>query len=385
MSRPSILLTLILSALLVLPGTSSADKGEFPTSPTTNDGQRWRIGYYEGGEYIDYQKVLTETVRGLMKLGWIETMEIPSQRGEQTKALWDWLATTARSPYLEFVADAHYSADWDDAQRQATVDTIVERLKDKQDLDAMIAMGTWAGKDLANDRHQTPTLVMSASDPLSAGIIKSVEDSGYPHIHATVDPTRFERQIRVFHDIIGFKKLGVAYENTVNGRSYAAIDVIDKLTTERGFEIVRCHTKSDIADVQSAEDSMLACFDQLSKKADAIYITQQGGVTRRTIPLMVEIAHDQHIPTFSQSGSEEVKYGFLASLSQAGFKYVGEFHAATLAKVLNGARPNQLDQLFEEPPKIAINLKTAELIGFDPPLLLLGAADEIFRNIAVPE
>ena len=41
----------------------------------------------------------------------------------------------------------------------------------------------------------------------------------------------------------------------------------------------------------------------------------------------------------------------------------------------------KLLQLFEEPPKIAINLKTAEIIGFDPPIVLLGATDEIFHEI----
>ena len=97
------------------------------------------------------------------------------------------------------------------------------------------------------------------------------------------------------------------------------------------------------------------------------------------------IANEHHIPTFSQSGSEEVKYGFLVSISQAGFRYVGEFHAQTIAQVLNGAKPNQLDQLFEEPPKIAINMKTAEVIGFDPPVVLLGATDEIFNEISQPQ
>jgi hypothetical protein len=96
---------------------------------------------------------------------------------------------------------------------------------------------------------------------------------------------------------------------------------------------------------------------------------------------LVNIANKNRIPTFSQSGSEEVKQGFLLSLSQAGFHYVGEFHAETFAKVFNGARPNQLSQLFEEPPKVAVNLKTAKIIGFNPPLLLLGAADEIYHEI----
>jgi hypothetical protein len=37
--------------------------------------------------------------------------------------------------------------------------------------------------------------------------------------------------------------------------------------------------------------------------------------------------------------------------------------------------------MFDAPPKIAINLVTAQLIGYDPPVDLLGAADEIYNTI----
>ncbi len=89
--------------------------------------------------------------------------------------------------------------------------------------------------------------------------------------------------------------------------------------------------------------------------------------------------------SFSQSGSEEVKYGFLLSNSTAGFKYVGLFHAKSIAKVFKGVKPRDLGQVFEGPPKIAINLKTAEIISFDPPMIILGAADEIYEEIQTPE
>jgi hypothetical protein len=72
------------------------------------------------------------------------------------------------------------------------------------------------------------------------------------------------------------------------------------------------------------------------------------------------------------------------SISNSGFKYVGQYHASLIAKVFNGAKPRDLDQVFEGPPKVAINLKTAELISFDPPMVLLGAADEIFSEIKNP-
>jgi ABC-type uncharacterized transport system substrate-binding protein len=381
--RSIVFLLLAVFTFASMPALAKTGDG-FPTVPTKNNGQKWRIAYYEGGEYIDYQKIFTETVRGLMKLGWVEVAEIPEQQGEQTVELWKWLSSYAKSEYLEFVPDGHYSANWDDNQRGETVAELTQRLNRKGDIDLLIAMGTWAGKDFASNKHSTPTMVLSASDPLSAGIIKSVEDSGFDHVHASVDPYRYERQLRVFHEIIGFKKLGVAYEDSVNGRSYAAIEFVEKVAKDRGFEIVRCNTVSDIADTSVAEKSVVDCFHKLADQVDAIYVTVQGGVNMRSIPELAEFTWERGIPTFSQSGSEEVRLGFLVSISQAGFKYVGEFHAETFAKVFNGAFPNQLDQLFEEPPKIAINLKTAELIGFNPPVVLLGAADEIFQSIAQP-
>ena len=362
----------------------AADKKKFSMTPKKNNGQKWRIGYYEGGPYIDYQLIFAETIRGLMKMGWIEEENLPPLEGEETSGLWQWLATKAKSKYLEFKQDAHYSANWEDNLRVKTVDKVIHRLNKKKDIDLMIAMGTWAGKDLANDKHRTYTMVVSASDAVGAGIIDSIDDSGFDHVHAYVDPYRYERQVRVFHDMIGFQKLGIAYENSVDGRSYAAIDMVEKVAKERNFEIEKCYALSDIPDVNQKEKEYIDCFRKLAQRSDAIYVTVHGGVSSRSIPELVKIANSHRIPTFSQSRSEEVKWGILACLSQAGFKYVGQFHAETFAKVFNGAKPRDLDQVFEEPKKIAINLKTAVAIGYDPPIEVLGAADEIYEEVETP-
>lgn len=375
----------ILITVIVFTGSGFAgDKNIFSIKPITNNGKKWRIAYYEGGEYYDYKGVFTATLQGLMEIGWIEKANIPVDKGEFTTNTWRWAATQAKSDYLEFVEDAHYSAQWDDNLRKEMTENIINRMNQKKDIDLILAVGTWAGKDLANTRHSTPTLVLTASDAVGAGIIKSNEDSGFDHIQAHVDPSRYERQIQIFHDIIAFKKLGIAYENTIDGRSYAAIDVIKKLSKSLNFEIVPCYTQSDIADKKVAGDSVIKCFETLSPQVDAIYVTLQGGVNTDTIPKLVKIANIHKIPTFSQSGSQEVQYGLFLSISHANFKYVGQYHAKLMAQVFNGAKPRQLEQIFEGPPKVAINLKTAQLIGFDPPMVLLGAADEIYKKIEQP-
>jgi ABC-type uncharacterized transport system substrate-binding protein len=354
---------------------------EFGTKPRTNGMHKWRIAYYEGGPEDNYYNYLAATVAGLMDLGWLERREVPYQREKDTKALWTWLATRLRSDFVTFLPDGFYSANWDDQRRGAVRGAILDRLTRVKNVDLIIAAGTWAGKDLAVDTHTTPTLVISTTDPIGTGIIKGAEDSGFDHVWARVDPHRYTRQLKVFHDIIGFRRLGVAYENSVYGRSYAVIDTIEKLAKERGFDIVRCHTKSDISDGAEAGASVKKCFEQLAESADAIYVTQQRGVNRDTIPFLVQVAHQHAVPTFSQFGSREVQAGFLLSMSRPSFKPVGVFLAATMAQVMNGAKPGRLKQVFEEAPTIAINLKTAEVIGLYVYADLLAAANEIYRDI----
>lgn len=82
-------------------------------------------------------------------------------------------------------------------------------------------------------------MAQQVTSAVAAGIIKSPEDSGYDHIHARVDPTRYERQICVFHDIFEFKKLGVPFEDSITGRSYAAIEKIETVALDEGLKSFR--------------------------------------------------------------------------------------------------------------------------------------------------
>ncbi len=378
--------TALIFCVLVVWGSAAqaSDKGNFSTKPVTHNGEKWRIGYFEGGEYINYQLNFVAIVKALMDSGWIEKIPIPAQAGEQTAGLWQWLGANIRSNYIEFVKDAHYTGNWDKALIEKMVPQIVSRLNNTKDIDLIIAAGTRAGLKLATNDHHVPTLVISTTDPLAAGIIKSVGDSGFDHVHARVDPYRHDRQIRVFYHFIKFHKLGIAYLDTERGRSYAALDSVKKVAAEEGFEIVPCFTTDESPDVKQDEESVKKCFETLCQTSDAIYVTAQNGIHATSIPDLVKIANKYRIPTFAQSHSEQVKYGFLMSISRANFQYVGKFYADTMAKIFNGAKPRDLGQLFEAPSKIAINMKTAKIIGYEPSMDALSVADEIFDDIIVP-
>lgn len=359
---------------------------DFSNAPKKNNGTKWRVGFYEGGPYQNYPMVLKAIVNGLIELDWVEAIQFPEQKDpDDSRMLWEWLADNAKSDYIKFVKDAYWSGNWEDEVRKARRTDCLQRLNQKKDIHLMLAAGTWAGQDLANDEHKTPTIVFSSSDPVGSKIVASQEDSGFDHVIARCDPTRYERQIRLFHDIIGFKRLGVAYEDTEAGKSYAALTDIQKIAEERGFQIVQCFTKDDVPDIKEAEKSVIDCYSELAEQTDAIYITQQRGVNKKNMPHLLQPINAKKLPTFSQAGSEEVKFGVLLSIAQAEFKYAGKFHAKNMAKIFNGAKPRSLSQVFEDPPKIAINLATSQHIGYDPPVDILGAADEIYQDIATAE
>jgi ABC-type uncharacterized transport system substrate-binding protein len=356
---------------------------DLPSAPATHDGQKWRIGYMEGGQYIDYQTITMATLNGLAAMGWMDPIALPEDLPDTPGAFWTYVAENAKSDYLDFVADAYYApGNFDKELRPKVKQEVLERLTGKNDIDLMIAMGTWAGQDLAGPENtKVPVVVGSTSDPIGAGIIASAEDSGKDNIHAKVEPARYQRQVQIFNDIIPFGKLGIVYSETTEGRTYGGVDAVEEVAKERGFDIVRCDAPYTDLPQDQVEKGVLDCYGKIAQEADAVYITVHRGVTEESLPKIMDAINAARLPSFSMLGSGEVRRGVLMSVAQADFSYVGQFHAEVIAKILNGAKPRDIDQRWSAPPKIALNLKEAEIIGFDPPVDILIASDEIYEDI----
>lgn len=280
---------------------------------------------------------------------------------------------------MSFSPDDCYSANWDDNRRILVRKEILNKLALKK-LDLVIAMGTWAGLDLANDRHSVPIMVLSTSNPVRAGIIKSAKDSGFDHVTARVDPNRYLRQIRMFHRIVEFKTLGIAYENTPDGRIYSAVADIHQVADERRFKVISCEVNDTTSDTQKSDKSCIECYKKLSKITDAVYITALTCADRKEAEI-AKIFRFAKKPTFSMLGSKFVKKGLMLSISSdSGYSELGRYNAMKFGKILNGAKPGSLNQLFADPLDIAINIKTARQIGFHIPETILRIATEVYEE-----
>ena len=350
--------------------------------PTQNEGVPWRLACYEGGPWVDYQGELVALVNGLVHLGWIESFDWPAlESPDDTAWLWQWLAENASGQYIEFVHDAYWSAEWQTVLRDQNRAEATHRLAEIGDIDLILALGTWAGLDLATDRHTIPTLVMSTNNPVQAGIIESAEDSGFDHVHARTDPERFIRQITAFHNLVGFTRLGILFDDTPEGRTFAVLDDAAIVANRLGFELVTCvAADTDVSEVQAVVNAM-NCLAFLAPEIDAFLITSHIALTAEHLPGVLASLFVHKIPTWALEGPDLVKCGALMSIQREDYEAIGEFQARNVDRILNGTMPRALSQILEEPKALAINLEVARRIEFEIPPGLIVAADAVFETI----
>ncbi|MGM0380189.1 MAG: ABC transporter substrate-binding protein [Bacillota bacterium] len=349
--------------------------------PQKNDGKKWRIGYCESEKFINYAGTFFALLKGLEEMGWILNIDnIPYQEGQNdTKVMWEWLNNHATGPYIEFVSDAHYNLySLDEAKEKE----IIDRLKNKKDIDLMIVMGSAAGKFLANNKHDTPTMVFSATNAVQSQIIKSKKDSGIDHIWAHMDADRFKRQVSVLYDVFNFKKLGVVYENSPIVKDYSAIADIEEVANKKGFELIEYHVKNPInqSDKTRYYKDLAIAYDNIAKEIDAMYITV-AHIEASKLNSLLKPFYTNEIPVFSQLGDQEVKYGAFMSISLTDYKNMGRFGANQISKVLRGAKPRDLNQVFKSTPQIVLNTEVADKIKYKPPFKILLIADKIYNKI----
>ena len=69
------------------------------------------------------------------------------------------------------------------------------------------------------------------------------------------------------------------------------------------------------------------------------------------------------------------------AIAKGDYKERGVWYAETMAKILNGASPQQLDQEFRDPQRISLNLETADIIGYTVPPNLKKVASGMYHRI----
>jgi ABC-type uncharacterized transport system substrate-binding protein len=171
----------------------------------------------------------------------------------------------------------------------------------------------------------------------------------------------------------------MVYEKSDVAKVYSAVNEVEELAAEKGFEIVRYHVDEPLRpeDYQQYYKEVGEAYNKLAAQVDAMFVTIASLESNKLSELFIPF-YENKIPVFSQLGNIEVENGALMTVSVMDETNIGRFGADNILKCLKGTAPRELTQEFQSTPKIAFNAAVAKKIGFKIPFKLIMVTDEVF-------
>ncbi len=340
-----------------------------------------RVILVVGGDYYRYQAILVATVKGLAQRGLIRSADFLMPVGSQAiQPLWSQLVEhTGVGDALTFLSDGFYNYAWSDEERKVVVQTVKERLRTRRDVDLILTFGTDASYDMARTVNDVPVVSLNSSDPVATGIVKSAEDSGKDNVHAMVTVDYWSWQLMRFYAIFRFRRLAIVATDANRFRS--GVEDAKKLAAEHGFRVI---VRTYASDDRALEESYLRFREAVRQAidedgADAVYLTWFPA-SDKEMPDLVKLFTDRGVPAFSQTGAEEVQRGILLGVGAENIEAMGLFEAKVIEKIILGAKPRSVSQIYAQDQGIVVNLKTAMQMGWQPPMGLLVTAEKTFTT-----
>ena len=213
-----------------------------------------------------------------------------------------------------------------------------------------------------------PVVFSSVTDPVDAGLVKSMEGSG-TNVTGVSDAWPIDRQIGMYNEMLpSAKKWGTIY-NAGDANSVKSIEWTRAAMKKRGLELTEV-TISSSAEVYTAVQSLIG-------RVNAIYITSDNMVAS-AFGSVAKVCNANKIPLFV-GNTDQVPLGGIAAL---GFDYFAVGYAAGKKAALilkDGKDPGQIPSGLAENLKLHLSLKNAAAQGYKIPQKYVDKADKVLK------
>lgn len=353
-------------------GNQRASRAYLPVKK--EGGGKFCIAYVDIDPYNPTFRQIYFAIEALRDIGWISYDALPfdPETDADSLALMNWLADNAQSDYLEFSRESNYYTS------VSTEEEIYESLKPQVEsgkIDIILAMATSVSAMVQRFNFDVPLLMYGVSDAVGSGLVASAEDSGNDNYWAHIDSSAYERQLQYYYDTVGFKNIGVIYEDEV----IASIDDYRKAAKSNGFTLTEYILVRDVPD----EDYYRVYGEYIDKminedKVDAFVITSNSITDIDMAKQLMQRFIDNNIPVFAQIDAAMVQEGAaLLIVDPRDATETGPFVANIIGSVLNGSKPRDLEQEYGSAPFLTLNLDVADKIGFKPSFEMLIACEKV--------
>ena len=236
----------------------------------------------------------------------------------------------------------------------STMNTIAQEMADgSYDLVATIA--TPASQAFVNMESDTPQVFISVSDPVTAGILTTMENPDH-NATGTSNPIPVSSIIDLSETLTpGIETFGIIY-NTSEVNSVSTVEEAKAYMSEQGYDVIET-VVTNSSEVQQASESLLA-------DVDAIFVPNDS-VIQNAMATLAEAAKTAKKPVYGSS-AVMVDSGALATIAISD-EAIGAKSADMAIEILNGKNPAEVPAVAVEGNLTVLNQTTADAIGIEIP------------------
>lgn len=259
----------------------------------------------------------------------------------------------------KLMGSENYRIIYQNAQGENGNNQLMARGFVSQNVDLIYAIGTNSAQSAKNatDGTSIPVVFNAVTDPVSAGLVDSMEQPGQ-FVTGVSDQSPVEKQLALIKALLPeAKRMGIVY-NIGEINSVTQVEVITSF--EKDLEVVSIG-------VTSMQELPIA-IQQLAEKVDVIFNITDNMVVASTANI-VDIASKYKVPVLA-SEDGQLDEGILATESLSYFD-LGESAGDIICKILvDQVDPNNLSILISDKTKLYINKEVAREFGIEIPALL---------------
>ena len=234
--------------------------------------------------------------------------------------------------------------------------------------DIVLAIATPTAQAAAQKIKDIPILITAVTDPVGAGLVKSLNAPG-ANITGMTDRSPVDRQLALIKEIVpSVKRLGVIY-NAGEANSVATFEQVKAEAVKLGWQVAPA-TVANSAGVNQAAKSLVG-------KADAIYVGTDNTVIT-ALEAIIKVCQQSKLPLFT-ADNDSVQRGSVAALA-VDYHRMGKQTAHMAKRILvDGVKPASMpvEDLLEL--ELYVNKGAAKAMGVTVPQAVLSRADKIIE------
>lgn len=260
------------------------------------------------------------------------------------------------------------------------LDLFIQNLNTREDVDLIFSIGTQTTKRMVKAVKDKPIVFTDLGAPETSGVVTNWKGSGANY--TGVETRNYVSiGINLLHELIAFNSIGMVYLKGSPSHE-GAIKKVTELSREIGFEFVtkgfalRDENKKKYPK-EVIRKNLQEALDHVAPKVDVFYV-QISATFDRNFDLFFDAFKKYTVPSAGEP--IYIQKGLVIGIGRHKEKF-GSQCAEYAVKILNGADPGTLPMDVGKEFSFALNIEAATIVGYNPSIDILGAADEIYREI----